>query len=104
MILMKNETKSGLKPWIANLIVFGLELVQIFLYFAIAGKAMKNIFKGDIAGAFDNIVGAMWFLNISALTIAFLILFIKPLRTSMNKGIAYWNFIWVALNIYSIYG
>ena len=103
MIIMENETKSGLKPWMANLIVFGLELIEIFLYFKIAGRAMKQIFEGNIAGAFDNIVGAMWFLNISALTIAFLILFIKPLRTPMNKGIAYWNFIWVAMNIYSMY-
>jgi hypothetical protein len=100
---MGNETKSGLKPWMANLIVFGLELIEILLYFAIAGKAIKKILKGDIAGAFDNIVGAMWFLNISALAIAFLILFIKPLRTPMNKGIAFWNFIWVAMNIYSMY-
>ena len=101
---MEKETKSGLKPWVANLIVFGLELIEIFLYFAIAGKAMKQILKGDIGGAFDNIIGAMWFLNISALVIAFLILFIKPLRTPMNKGIAFWNFIWVAVNMYSMYG
>ena len=101
---MENEVKSGLKPWMANLIVFVLELIEITLYFAIAGKAVGKILKGDISGAFDNIIGAMWFINISALLIAFLILFVKPLRTPMNKGIAYWNFIWVALNIYSIYG
>lgn len=101
---MENEVKSGLKPWMANLIVFVLELIEIILYFAIAGQAVGNILKGDISGAFDNIVGAIWFVNISALAIAFLILFVKPLRTPMNKGIAYWNFIWVALNIYSIYG
>ena len=101
---MSNEVKSGLKPWKANLIVFVLELIEIILYFAIAGKAVGKILKGDISGAFDNIIGAMWFINISALLIAFLILFVKPLRTPMNKGIAYWNFIWVALNIYSIYG
>ena len=101
---MENEVKSGLKPWMANLIVFVLELIEIILYFAIAGEAVGKILKGDISGAFDNIVGAIWFVNISALAIAFLILFVKPLRTSMNKGIAYWNFIWVAMNIYSIYG
>jgi hypothetical protein len=101
---MENEVKSGLKPWMANLIVFVLELIEIILYFAIAGEAVGKILKGDISGAFDNIVGAIWFVNISALAIAFLILFVKPLRTPMNKGIAYWNFIWVAMNIYSIYG
>ena len=101
---MSNEVKSGLKPWKANLIVFVLELIEIILYFAIAGKAVGKILKGDISGAFDNIIGAIWFINLSALLIAFLILFVKPLRTPMNKGIAYWNFIWVALNIYSIYG
>jgi hypothetical protein len=101
---MENEAKSGLKPWMANLIVFGLELIEIFIYFAIAGKAIGKMLKGDIGGAFDNIIGAIWFVNISALAISFLILFVKPLRTRMNKGIAYWNFIWVAMNIYSIYG
>jgi len=98
------ETQSKFKPWMANLIVFALELIEIFLYFAIAGKAIGKVLEGNISGAFDNIVGAMWFLNISALIIALLILFIKPLRTPMNKGIAYWNIIWVGLNIYSVYG
>ena len=98
------ETQSKFKPWMANLIVFALELIEIFLYFAIAGKAIGKVLEGNISGAFDNIVGAMWFLNISALIIALLILFRKPLRTPMNKGIAYWNIIWVGLNIYSVYG
>lgn len=101
---MENETNSRFKPWMANLIVFFLELIEIILYFGIAGKAISNALKGDISGAFNDIVGAMWFINISALFIALLILFIKPLRTRMNKGIAYWNIIWVALNIYSVYG
>ncbi len=92
-----------MKPWQANLIVFGLELLEIFLYLKIAGKAVKNVFEGNIVGAFDQIENAMWFLNISALAIAFLILFIKPLRTSVNKGIAYWNIIWVIGNLYLVY-
>lgn len=95
---------SSLKTWQANLIVFGLELIQIVLYFMLGAKGIKKILQGDIAGAFDSISGAIWFLNITALAIAFLILFVKPLRTKMNKGIAYWNIIWVCLNIYSIYG
>lgn len=101
---METTEKKSLKPWQANLIVFGLELIQIVLYFVLAGKGIKKILSGDIAGAFDSITGAIWFLNISALAIACLILFVKPFRTKMNKGIAYWNIIWVCLNIYSIYG
>jgi hypothetical protein len=101
---METTEKKSLKTWQANLIVFGLELIEIVLYFALAGKGLKKIMHGDIAGAFDGIAAAIWFLNISALAIAFLILFVKPLRTKMNKGIAYWNIIWVCLNIYSIYG
>ena len=101
---MENQAQSKFKPWMANLIVFALELIEIFLYVAIAGKAIGQALEGNISGAFDDIVGAMWFLNISALVIALLILFIKPLRTPMNKGIAYWNIIWVGLNIYSVYG
>jgi uncharacterized membrane protein len=96
--------KKGLKPWAANLIVFGLELLEIAIYFLLCGKAFKNIMSGNFSGAFDDVIGAIWFINISALAIAFAVFFIKPLRTSLNLGIAWWNIIWVASNIYAIYG
>lgn len=95
--------KTGLKPWAANLIVFGLELIQVAIYFALAGKAFKSALSGNISGAFSDVIGAMWFINISALAISFAIFFIKPLRTSFNKGIAWWNIIWVAGNLYGMY-
>ncbi|MFZ9587723.1 MAG: hypothetical protein ACO29U_08995 [Crocinitomicaceae bacterium] len=99
---MENE-KSGMKPWVANLIVFGLEVCEILIYFALAGRAFRDAMKGDISGAFNDVIGAMWFLNISALAIAFAVFFIKPLRTKLNLGIAWWNIIWVAGNLYMMY-
>ena len=98
-----NTEKKGLRPWQANLIVFGLELIEIFIYLKLAGRAIGDALRGDLSGAFHDVVGAVWFINISALVIAFAIFFIKPLRTPMNKWIAWWNIIWVAGNIYMIY-
>jgi len=100
---MTTEEKKGMKPWVANLIVFVLELIEIVIYFALAGKAIKKAFKGDFAGAFEGVAGAIWFINISALLIALAIFLIKPLRTKTNKWIAWWNIFWVAGNIYMIY-
>lgn len=93
-----------LKPWQANLIVFGLELLELIIYFAFAGKAFKNALSGNVSGAFDNVVTAVWFINISALAIAISIFYFKPLRTKMNLYVAYTNLFWVASNIYFIYG
>lgn len=101
---MENEKKQGLKPWAANLIVFALELLTMVIYLKIGGRAIRKVLEGDIGGAFDNVVAGIWFINIAALILAILILVIKPLRTKTNKAIAIWNLIWVALNIYCIYG
>jgi hypothetical protein len=100
---MSEAQNKVFKPWMANLIIFILEIIEVLLYFAIAGRALREGLSGDLSGAFAEIEKAMWFLNISAITIALLILFIKPLRTPMNKGIAYWNLIWVAGNLYCMY-
>lgn len=99
-----NEKLEKLKPWQANLIVFGLELLQIIIYVAIAGKAFKNGMKGNLGGMFDDVIAAIWFLNLSALAIAAAVFYFKPLRTKNNLYIAWWNVIWVVSNLYFIYG
>ena len=63
---MSNEVKSGLKPWMANLIVFVLELIEITLYFAIAGKAVGKILKGDISGALYFSIHILMFCTIKS--------------------------------------
>lgn len=92
-----------MKPWQANLLVFFLELLQLIIYFAIAGSAFKNVTSGNFSGAFNDVRAAIWFLNLSALAISFAIFFVKPLRTRFNVRIAWWNIIWVAGNIYMLY-
>lgn len=101
---MNENGNEIMKPWKANLIVFGIEVLTIIIYFMIAGKAMKDIMSGNLSGALNDVVGAVWFLNLAALGLALTILFYKPLRTTLTKFVAIWNLIWVAGNIYMIYG
>ena len=64
-----SEKSNEMKPWKANLIVFGIELLTIVIYFMIAGKAVKDIFSGNLSGALNDVVGAIMFLNLFPYTI-----------------------------------
>jgi len=97
---MENEVKKGLKPWIANLIIFFVELIILVLYFAIGWSGIKNIFSGNISGGFDEVAGAIWFLNVAILIVTLLCFFVKQLRTKANIRWGIWNIIWIAGNIY----
>lgn len=99
---MTTET-NGLKPRTANLIVIFAEIAIMVLYFVLGWKGIKKIFELDFAGAFDSVLGAIWFLNITILALTLCILLIKPLRTPANKRRVIWNLLWIGSNIYMMY-
>ena len=101
---MENNTKKkGFKPWMANLIAFILDAFIIIIYFVLCKDAISSILEGNLSGGFDDIISAIWFLNIAILVVSILYLAIKPMRTKINIGWATWNIVWVVGNIYLMY-
>jgi hypothetical protein len=91
------------KPWMANVLVTVLELLILVIYFLIGRDAIMTIFEGNIAGGFEEVATAIWFLNIAVSVLAILCFTVKPLRTKTTIGWAILDLIWIAGNIYYLY-
>ena len=96
------KEKKGLKPWAANLIAIGLEIIIVVVYFALVWNAGLSVFEGNISEAFDGVVGAIRFLYATMFIISICYLAIRPMRTKTTIVLAIWNFIWLAWGIYSM--
>lgn len=93
--------KKGMKKWVRNLIVALLEIAIIFSYFAIGGDAILKIFEGDIVGGFEQVISAMWFVNIAILLVT--ILCFTWLRTKLNVFTGIWNVFLLIGTLYMMY-
>ena len=94
-----DKNKRVLKPWKANLIAFFTEIVIIFVYFLLCADAIDSTLSGDISGAFDEVIVAIWFLNIAILATSICYFVIKPMRTKTTRAWAIFNLIWIVGNI-----
>lgn len=86
--------------------VFGLiEFVAVVCYLVFGfGAVIENIEDLDVAGMYEDVLGAILALTIIVFVYSIIFISIKKLRTPFIKKAVIWNFIWIAFNIYGMIG
>lgn len=91
-----------MKPWKANLIFIGVELLLIAIAFIIGAYAIECLIDGDFAGyisEMNDLLGYISVLSAIIVIVSILFLSIKPLRTKFTRFWSIVNIIWIAINM-----
>lgn len=99
-----NVGQYGLKPWLANLIMGLLELVMLIFWFV--GSLLVGL---QTAFSFNLVELDKWDTSTTVILIALflvwnlLVWFIKPLRTKFNYNETWWNLLFIAWLVYTMF-
>ena len=102
MFSLTNEENRP-KAWLVNVVFTLLEVVSLVIYGTVGAKMLYKAFtRFDFEGMFRSVEVAIWTLSVVVLVYSVFFLCFKNLRTPYVKGVAVWNLIWVAFNIYEL--